>query len=173
MSASDAPPPPAPAHPRIRRVLGALLTTLIALGGVVLLIVIFEGRDASPLHRSGDTSPGQAIPDGGRGLVRDGAVRFDGVRLDAAALLDLLERGNVVLLYGSAQPPAAVERMADRVAGPFDPALADGGQAIVLARKAGTDGVVALAWQHVLRTQDPADPALEAFASDRLGRGAP
>ena len=42
----------------------------------------------------------------------------------------------------------------------------------MLARRAGSDGVVALAWRRMLRAADPADPALERFASHWLGRGA-
>ena len=47
--------------------------------------------------------------------------------------------------------------------------LVKSGQAVVLARRAGTKGVVALAWRHRLRAAGARDPQLEEFASYWLG----
>ena len=63
---TSANPSPAPSHRRLRRIGVALLTLLVALGGVVLLLLFFQGRDHSQV---GDQTPaaagvpGQAVPD--------------------------------------------------------------------------------------------------------------
>ncbi len=59
------------------------------------------------------------------------------------------------------------------MAPPFTPALAATGDAVILAPRPGTAGVVALAWAHLLRVQQPSDPALRQFIGFWLGRGAP
>jgi hypothetical protein len=162
---------------------------VVALAGLVALVAFFNGRDSGSV--SGPSGPGTAFRDlGARHLpAGHGPVRYasdpptsgphavaatarDGGELSDDQLLTLLERGNVVLLYGAAQPPAALRSLQDAVAGPFDPAVAAAGQAVALARRAGTTGVVALAWTRMLRTSSPADPALRAFAEAWLGRGA-
>ena len=56
---------------------------------------------------------------------------------------------------------------------PFTPALAATGGAVILAHRAGTNGVVALAWTHMLRVRRPNDPRLPPFIEYWLGRGAP
>lgn len=188
--------PPTPSHRRLRRFGAGLLTVAIALGGVILLLLFFEGRDTSQLHRSTDTAsgPGQLFPDQGSAHLRPGdaparayasdpptsgphvpvAIRSDraGTRINDDQLLSALELGNVVVLYGEPGPPAALVALQRKVAGPFDPALAAAGQAIVLARRPGTTGVVAVAWRHLLRTPAAQDQALAQFASYWLGRGA-
>jgi hypothetical protein len=190
------PEPPAPArHRGLRRAGGALLAVGIAIGGVLLLLIVFQGRDSSQLHQQADASgaPGQAFADQGNAHLRAGqrpsqryasdpptsgphvpvAIRSDGdgTRVSDDQLLQALELGDVVLLYGGARPPAALRALADRLAGPFDPALAASGEAVLLARRTGTQGVVAVAWRHLLRTRSASDPALERFASYWLGRG--
>jgi Protein of unknown function (DUF3105) len=162
-----------PSHPRARRLGAALITAVVALGGVVAVILIFQARDDSQLETPGTAAgPGRALADGGRAVVGLGATRADGVRIDADEVADLLERGNVVLLYGATRPPAALRALAERLAGPFDPALAASGQAVVLARRPGLRGIVALAWRRQQRAADAGDPALAAFAEHWLGRGA-
>jgi hypothetical protein len=59
------------------------------------------------------------------------------------------------------------------MAPPFTPALAAAGDAVILAPRRGTAGVVALAWAHLLRVRDASDPALREFVGFWLGRGAP
>jgi hypothetical protein len=188
-------PPPTPSHRRLRRLGTGLLTVAIALGGVILLLLFFEGRDSSQVHSSTDTAtgPGQLFPDQGTAHLQPGqkpsrayasdpptsgphvsvAIRSDraGMRIGDDQLLSALELGDVVLLYGDPTPPAALVALQRRIAGPFDPALAAAGQAIVLARRPGTTGVVAVAWRHLLRTPSPQDPALTQFATYWLGRG--
>jgi Protein of unknown function (DUF3105) len=186
--------PPTSTHPRLRRTGLAALTVVVALGGVVLLLLFLQGRDRSQVGGGTTTAsgPGQVLPDQGHAHLTAGerpnapyasdpptsgphrpvAIRADGARLTDDQLLHALELGDVVLLYGTASPPRGLSELAQRVAGPFDPALAASGQAVVLGRRLGTDGVVALAWRHMLRAPDAADPALEQFASYWLGRGA-
>jgi hypothetical protein len=99
------------------------------------------------------------------------AVTRDGAQLTDDQLLEALETGDVVFMYGSAQPPAGLPAIAQTVSGPFTPALAASGQAVILARRPGVKGIVALAWTRMLRTLS--GPDLRTFAQFWLGRGAP
>lgn len=160
----------------MRRTGVALLTVAVALGGVVLLLLFFQGRDRSQVGGAGNggagvvaSGPGRPRSDAELAAALRGAA---GAEPTGAELLDALERGNVVLVYGTARPPAALRALAERVAGPSDPALEASGQAVLLARRPGTDGVVALAWRRMLRAPGADDPQLEPFASYWLGRGA-
>ena len=137
--------------------------------------------------------PGQVLPDQGKRHLKPGqapgrpyasdpptsgphipvAVTRDGARLSDDRILQALETGNVVLVYGSTQPPPALRALADDLAGPFDPELAKAGQAVILARRPATRGVVALAWRHLLHVRSATDPALRAFTDFWLGRPAP
>lgn len=192
---SSAPVPPP--HRRLRKLGAVLLTAAIALGGVVLLLLFFQGRDHSQIRDgSGEavSGPGQVLPDQGHEHLARGerppkpyasdppasgahvpvAIRSDadGTVLSDDQILHALESGDVVLLYGTPRAPAALRAVAERVAGPFEPALATVGQAVVVGRRPGIDGVVALAWRRLLRAPSAGDPALEEFASFWLGRGA-
>jgi Protein of unknown function (DUF3105) len=190
--ASEQPQPSA--HPRLRRTGLALLTVVIALAAVIALLLFLQNRDRSQLHDATAASdvPGQLFPDQGRAHLPAGerppepyasdpptsgahapvAIRRDGARLTDDQLLHALELGDVVLLYGTRTPPPGLATLARRLAGPFDPALAASGQAVVLGYRPGVEGVVALAWRHIERASGAGDPALEAFASYWLGRGA-
>jgi hypothetical protein len=169
-------PSPAPSHPRLRRVGVALITLLVALGGFVLVLLFFEGRDSSQVHDDPQAAhaPGQAMSDQQRPQA-PAAIRSDrdGTRLSEDQLLHALELGDVVLLYGTSAPPRALRALQERVSGPLDPVLAANGAAVILAYRPGTDGVTALAWRRVLRTPSAGDPALQQFADYWLGRGAP
>jgi hypothetical protein len=165
-------PSPAPSHPRARRLGAVLITSLVALGGVVLVILFFQGRDDAQLDRTTGGGPGQALADGGRSVVADGVTRTDGERMDGDEVAEALELGNVVVLHGAPRPPAPLATLADRIAGPFEPALLRSGQAIVIARRTGIEGIVALAWRRTLVVTEPDDPALDDFVSHWLGRGA-
>ena len=87
----------------------------------------------------------------------------DRAELSDDQLLQALEVGNVVFMYGAPQPPRGLGAIADGVGGPFTPALAASGQAVILARRPGTHGVIALAWTHMLRT--PSAPTCAASPS--------
>lgn len=164
-------PAPEPSHPRLRRLGLGLLTLVVALGGFVGLLLFFEGRDTSqvPQSAAGD-APGQVVTDQ-RQAQTPAAIKRDRVQLSDDQLLHALELGDVVLLYGTHAPPPQLRALQEQVSGPFDPVLAANGAAVILARRAGTDGVVALAWRRILRAPSPADPALEDFANYWLGRG--
>src|SRR5262249_44887256 len=150
----------------------ALLTLLLALGGFVVVLLIFESRDSSQVDH-GAAAPGQAVTDQ-RTARTPAPIRHDpdGAQLSEDQVLHALELGDVVLLYGTPRAPAALRALQQSVSGPFDPVLAANGAAVILARRPGTDGVVALAWRRMLNAANPADPALGDFADYWLGRGA-
>ena len=79
----------------------------------------------------------------------------------------------MVILYGGSRPPAGLEQFARSVAPPFSAELAATGDAVILARRPGTTGVLALAWAHMLHVPGVSDPALRDFVGFWLGRGAP
>jgi len=178
---------------RGRRALGAALTFLVSAAGVIGLLVFFAARDASQLSEAGtgERGPGVGFADqGARHLARGqrppapynsrpptsgphapAPIRRDEAPITDDQLLHALEQGNVVLLYGTDRAPPALRTLADGFFG-FDRALIAGGQGVILARRAGTRGVVALAWRRMLRTSAAADPQLQAFVEFWLGRGA-
>lgn len=168
-------PRPGPPHRRLRRLGIALLTVVVALGGFVLVLLFFEGRDSSQVPGSAGAGrgPGQVVTDQARAAA-PAAIRSDrdGTRLSRDQLLHALELGDVVLLYGTSAPPPQLRALQERVSGPFDPVLAANGAAVILARRPGTDGVTALAWRRILRAPSASDPAIEDFADYWLGRGA-
>jgi hypothetical protein len=172
---ATADPSPAPPHRRLRRLGVALITLVVALGGFVLLLLFFQGRDQAHVKDETTTAaaPGQLVPDQRRPRT-PAKIRSDrdGTQLTDDQLLHALELGDVVLLYGTRAPPAALRTLQARLTGPFDPVLAANGAAVILGYRPGTDGVIALAWRRRLNAPDPADPAVEQFADYWLGRGA-
>lgn len=168
-------PSPGPSHRRLRRIGLVLLTLVVAVGGFVLILLFFEGRDTSqvPDATSGTHGPGQVVIDQ-RHAQTPAAIRSDrdGTRLSEDQTLHALELGDVVLLYGSRAPPPELRALQQSVSGPFDPVLAANGAAVILGYRPGTNGVTALAWRRVLRAPSPSDPALQEFANYWLGRGA-
>ena len=184
--------PRASRHRGLRRAGLAAVAALVAVAAVVGLVAFLSGRDRSGVSAT-PVGSGQAFPDQGARHLRPGqrpAAPYDSspptsgahvpspVDRDAAALTDdqlltALEAGNVVLVYGTAAPPPGLRALAKDVAGaPFDPAIARAGQAVILSRRPGVPGVVALAWGHLLRASSARDGALRTFADDWLGVGA-
>ena len=106
------------------------------------------------------------------GAHRPVLVTRDATALSDDALLHALELGDVVLAYDAPRPPAALRSVQRAVAGPFDSELAAAGQAVILDRRRGVHGVIALAWRRELRTSGPGDARLRDFAEAWLGRGA-
>jgi hypothetical protein len=100
-------------------------------------------------------------------------VLRDQAQISDDQLLQALQVGDVVLMYGGSRPPSGLAALARRSAPAFTPALAATGGAAILARRPGTAGVLALAWTHILRARDASDPALPGFIDFWLGRGAP
>jgi hypothetical protein len=177
------------------RLIERLIIVAVSLGITVGVIAILSGgllagRDTPGVSGS-DTGPGLRFRDQGESHLRAGelepiydsdpptsgphvpaAITTDGAQLTNDQLLQALEVGDVVLMYGSPRPPAALSRLAAAVGPRFTPALAASGDAVVLARRPGTAGVIGLAWTHMLRAGSASDPALRSFAQFWLGRGA-
>jgi Protein of unknown function (DUF3105) len=176
----------------IERLVIVAAALAIAVGVIALLSGgLLAGHDAPGVAGS-DAAPGTAFRDQGNLHLRPGEMRpvydsdpptsgphlpitvtTDGAALTDDQLLQALAAGDVVYMYGTRTPPAGLASVARAVAPPFSPALAASGQAVILARRPGTPGVVALAWTHMLRVSGPGDPALRSFAQYWLGRGAP
>jgi hypothetical protein len=166
------------------------LAVVVALGAVVGLLLFVGSRDRSTFEGGASgPAPGRLLPDQGNehrrapagfrfatdpptsGPHLPVAVRHEG-SLSRDELLHALETGDVVLVYGSRALEPALRGLQEDVAGPFDPALAAAGQAVILDLRPGTAGVVALAWRRMLRARSPDDPQLRAFAESWLGKGA-
>jgi hypothetical protein len=167
----------------------ALAISGVAIAACAVLITILANRDSGDVARS--TGPGTLEPDRGSAHASgprtpasppdepptSGPHRAEPVTRDATALsddqlLEALHLGNVVLTYDTAQPPAALKRLQEEVAGgPFDAELAAAGQAVILDHRPGASGVIALAWRRRLRATDPADSQLRTFAETWLAQG--
>jgi hypothetical protein len=100
-------------------------------------------------------------------------VRHDDATLSDNQLLQALALGNVIVLYGTREPPRDLRALATSVAAPFTPALAAAGQAVILARRPGTPGLLGVAWTRLVHVRSAADPQLRSFILYWLGRGAP
>jgi hypothetical protein len=174
----------------LERLLIVVAAFAISIGVIALLSGgLLAGRD-SPGVTAGQSGPGTRYRDQGDLHLRRGelrpvydsnpptsgphipeAVLRDGAELSNDQLLQALEVGDVVFMFGTPQPPRGLEAIALAVAGPFTPALAASGQAVILARRPGIHGVTALAWTHMLHTLS--GPDLRGFAQFWLSRGAP
>lgn len=158
----------------------AVLVVLLASGSLL-------GGDHPTVPAAGPV-PGESFPDQGDGPARS-AFRYDSSpptsgphasilpRRDEAGLSDdelltALARGDVVVAYGTTHPPAGLAALAARLAGPFSPALAADGQAVILAPRPGVSGLLALAWTRMARVSGATDPLLRQFVLAWLGRGA-
>ncbi len=177
----------------IERLLIVVAAFAVAIGVIALLSGgLLAGHD-SPGVSGAASGPGVAFPDQGNAQLKAGQARPDydsepptsGPHLPAATtannaqltddqLLQALSVGDVVLMYGTRKPPPRLAAVADGIApAAFSPALAATGQAVVLARRPGTTGVIGLAWAHMVHVRSPTDPTLRSFAQYWLGRGAP
>jgi hypothetical protein len=186
------PPPPNPRAPRNRRRLWLALTGIVLSVAVLAGVLFFvAGRD-DPQVSSADRGPGQVFPDQGKrhlALGEEPKVRFnsdpatsgphipdpvlrDGIRLTRDQVLQALERGNVVVFFDSGREGRALRKLQRQLTGRYDSAVAAVGQALVLARRPGTKGVIAAAWRHLLSVRSPSDPQLIAFAQYWIGRAA-
>jgi hypothetical protein len=181
-------------EPRIVKVLErtaiGIASLALSIGLIALLSGFFAGRDQAGV--SGTASgPGTAYVDLGHALLRPGervgydsipptsgphipsAVTRNGAALTDDQLLSALQVGDVVIMYGTPQPPSGLTKLVGSLAAPFSPALAATGQAVILSVRPGTDGLIGLAWTHEVRVRTPTDPLLRQFISFWLGRGAP
>ncbi len=168
------------------------MSLAIAVGVIAALSGgLLAGRD-DPGISDAPAGPGTAFRDQGDTYLRPGQPRpaydstpptsgahvpvpvtRDESELSDDQLLQALSVGDVVLVYGTRRPPPGLRAVAEATASPFTLPLAASGQAVILARRPGTRGVIALAWARLLRVAGPSDPALRAFIQAWLGRGAP
>jgi hypothetical protein len=176
---------------RSRQALIALAVAGVASAACLVLIFILASRDSSDVGASA-SGPGVLQPDrGARHLGADAPatpasppahpptsgshhpakVTRDAVALSDDQLLEALHLGDVVIAYDGTRPPAALRRLQRDTAGAFSADLAAAGQAVILDRRPGAGGVIALAWRRELRTSDPADPRLGDFVNAYLGQG--
>jgi hypothetical protein len=177
---------------RVAELIAIVVASLVlSIGMILLLSGYFAGRDQAAVS-GGTSGPGQAFPDLGHSVLSRGqphpgydsnpptsgghvaeAVTSDDAVLNDDQLLEALQLGNIVIVYGTRTPPAGLTQFTRLAAPAFTPELAASGDAVILARRPGTTGLVALAWAHLLRVSSPSDPALGQFVSYWLGRGAP
>jgi hypothetical protein len=178
-------------HRGLRRVARFAVAFVVALAAVTGLIVFLNSRDTAHVSTS-SRGPGQTYADQGAKHLPPGTVggrlaynsdppasgphivapvTHDATQLSVDQILTGLEAGNVILFYGTPAPPAALRALADKAAGPFDAPLVRTGQAVILARRPGTSGIVAAAWRHLLRVSSPGDPVLGDFVDAWLGVG--
>jgi len=181
---------------RLTRVLERCAIAVVALAisiGVIALLSggLLAGRDEPGV--SGNGSPlGTQYRDQGDAHLLPGAlhpaydsdpptsgahvpvpVSRDRSQLSDDQLLEALEVGDVVIMYGASSPPSGLPALAHSVAAPFTPALAAAGQAVILARRPHLRGLIGLAWSRAIQVGSVADPSLRSFAVFWLGRGAP
>jgi len=175
----------------LERVAIAVASLLLSIGLIVVLSGYFTAHDPAGVSGAAN-GPGRPFADLGAQHLRPGQPRpaynsnpptsgahvpkpvtRDEVELDDDQLLEALALGDVVIMYGTRSPPAGLEALARSVAGPFNPALAGAGQAVILARRPGTAGLIGAAWTHLIYVSAPDDPVLKQFAQFWLGRGAP
>lgn len=167
----------------------ALASLALSIGLIVLVSGFFANRDQAGVSGTG-TGPGQAYPDLGHGVLAPGqarptynsnpptsgshvaeAVGRDNAPLNDDQLLQALQVGDVVIFYGTRQPPAGLEQLASALAPRFTPALAAVGASVIIAPRPGTTGLVAAAWTHLLHVTGPGDEVRQ-FVAFWLGRGA-
>ncbi len=174
---------------RSRQAVVALAVAGLASAACLALIVVLASRDPSGVSTA--SGPGTLLPNrGNRRLPASApapsspaadppasgphhvvAVKRDGTALSDDQLLTALAAGNVVIAFDGTSPPAALRRLQRATAGAFTPDLAAAGQAVILDRRPGVGGIVALAWRRRLRVADPGDPRLTDFVDAWLGQG--
>jgi hypothetical protein len=176
----------------LERLAVVIVSLAIAVAIIALLSGGLAGSQDDPGVTGGQAGPGTAFRDLGDLHLQPGQphptydsdpptsgshnpvnVTRDRATISDDALLQALQVGDVVLMYGTRRPPPGLTAVALRAAAPFTPALAATGGAVILARRDGTTGVTALAWTHRLRVRQPSDPQLPPFIDYWLGRGAP
>jgi hypothetical protein len=175
----------------LERIAIIVASLLLSIGLIAVLSGFFAGRD-QPGVSVGSNGPGAQFKDLGHAHLGRGEPRplYDSIpptsgahipepvtrqnqQLNDDQLLQALELGNVVIMYGSRNAPNGLEALARSLSGPFRRTLAAAGQAVVLARRPGTTGLVGLAWAHSVHVSAPDDSLLRAFTQYWLGRGAP
>jgi hypothetical protein len=174
----------------IERLAIVVASLVISIGAIALLSGYFAGNDPAGVA-GGQVGPGTAYKDLGDAYLPTGRlqppynsdpptsgahvpepVTQDQRPLDDNQLLQALSLGNVVVMYGTKAPPGGLKTLAAQLGAAFTPALSATGQAVILAPRPGTSGLIALAWTRMLRVGSPADPLLRTFIQFWLGKGA-
>jgi hypothetical protein len=175
----------------LERLAVVVASLALSVGLIALLSGFFAGRDQAGI--AGVVSgPGQAFPDLGHAVLKPGQphprynsdpptsgphipvpVLYDQAPLNDDQILQALEVGDVVIVYGTPEPPPGLLAFSRAVAPPFSPVLAAAGQTVVLVHRPHGRDLTALAWAHLLRATGPTDPRLRQFVQFWLGRGAP
>jgi Protein of unknown function (DUF3105) len=175
----------------LERVAIVVASLALSFGLIAVLSGFFAGRDQAGVTAASN-GPGEAFSDLGHAHLRPGRPRprYDSdpptsgahvpeqvghseQQLNDDQLLEALELGNVVVMYGGPRPPPGLRALALSLAPPFIPELAMAGQAVILARRPGMRGLLGLAWTHAIAVRGPHDPRLRQFVQFWLGRGAP
>jgi hypothetical protein len=133
---------------------------LLTFGTIVLTVLLVAGaaaffvsRDDATVPRTTRSGPGVARPADAEPKVRP---------------------GNVVLLHSDERLTLDLRRLAERIAGPPDPALTAAGQAVLVQQRPNLDvPVTAVTATRMLEASGPQDPALRAFVEYWLGRTGP
>jgi Protein of unknown function (DUF3105) len=174
----------------LERVAIGVASLVLSIGLIAILSGFFQSHD--PAGVNGTSGPvGQQFADLGHTHLRPDELRppynsdppttgahvpepvlRDQSHLSNDQLLQALEVGDVVIAYGTRQPPPGLPKLAQAVAGNFTPALAAAGQAVILWPRRGTQGLLGLAWTRMLQVRTPGS-LLQSFAERWLGRGAP
>ena len=140
----------------IERATIVIVSLVIAVAIIALLSGGLAGSQDDPGVTGGQRGPGTAYRDQGDLHLRPGQARphydsdpptsgahkpvnvsRDHTTISDDQLLQALQVGDVVLLYGTRRPPPALVSLARRTAPPFTPALAATGGAVILAHRAG------------------------------------
>jgi hypothetical protein len=172
------------------RALIVVASLVLSIGLIILLSGYFTSRDQAGVTGT-QSRIGLQFPDLGHrhltagephplynsipptsGAHLDVPVTHNESKLTDDQLLQALEEGNVVFVYGGRLPPPGLTALARAIAGRFTPALARSGQAVILDRRPGTVGLIGLAWTRVVHVSAPDDSLLRQFAEVWLGRGA-
>ncbi len=174
----------------LERLAIVVASLVLSIGLIAVMSGFFQSKDQAGVSGSGPAI-GQQFPDLGDAHLQPGelrppynsepptsgahvplAIARDGTTLTTDQVLEALELGDIVIAYGDSQPPQELRSLQKAVAGPFTPALAAAGQAVVLWQRPGTNGFIGLAWTRMLHVRTAGD-LLKSFAQRYLGQGAP
>jgi hypothetical protein len=132
---------------KVAAVVATIVLTVLLVAGAA---AFFVSRDDATVPRTGKSGPGVARPAGAEPRVRP---------------------GNVVLLHSDERLTLDLQRLAERIAGPPDPALTQAGQAVLVQQLPNlTVPVTAVTATRTIEASGSGDPALEAFVEYWLGR---
>jgi Protein of unknown function (DUF3105) len=176
----------------LERIAIVIASMVLSIGLIAILSGFFQNHDPAGVSGGAAMTIGQKFPDLGHSHLSPGELRppynsdpptsgahvLEPILKDETAisndqLLSALEAGDIVIMYGGRHPPAGLRHLADDIAsGSFSPSLAAAGQAVILAHRPGTAGLIALAWTRMLRASSVRDPSLRQFAQQWIGHGA-